>query len=251
MLTTVHGLRPAAAGISLTVTGLFWAAGSQMHGLRRRAATRRAGTPAADRVRPDRDRRVRSGTAEPASCSPSGPGWPSGPSPGWGWACPRRPCRPRCWRCRPTTVQGRNTAAGNVTGSVTQSVALGGGRSPDRVADAIAAGLAVRRRHGERRPHRPRGGRAGRAGRGERLSRRGARRARPRARCRCGGASPRGSIRADGLVDPLAGLAEAVAEGDDGQHPTPGRHERAVIAASRARMQDVCRGHVARRPRGR
>ena len=33
MLTTTHGLGPAAAGISLTVTGLCWAAGSQLHGL--------------------------------------------------------------------------------------------------------------------------------------------------------------------------------------------------------------------------
>jgi MFS family permease len=33
MLTTIHGLGPAAAGVSLTVTGLCWAAGSQLHGL--------------------------------------------------------------------------------------------------------------------------------------------------------------------------------------------------------------------------
>ena len=33
MLTTIHGLGPAAAGASLTVTGLCWAAGSQLHGL--------------------------------------------------------------------------------------------------------------------------------------------------------------------------------------------------------------------------
>lgn len=33
MLTTVHGLGPAAAGASLTVTGLCWATGSQLHGL--------------------------------------------------------------------------------------------------------------------------------------------------------------------------------------------------------------------------
>lgn len=33
MLTTIHGLGPAAAGVSLTVTGLCWAAGSQVHGL--------------------------------------------------------------------------------------------------------------------------------------------------------------------------------------------------------------------------
>jgi MFS family permease len=33
MLTTIHGLGPAAAGTSLTVTGLCWAAGSQVHGL--------------------------------------------------------------------------------------------------------------------------------------------------------------------------------------------------------------------------
>lgn len=33
MLSTIHGLGPAAAGASLTVTGLSWAAGSQLHGL--------------------------------------------------------------------------------------------------------------------------------------------------------------------------------------------------------------------------
>ena len=32
MLTTVHGLRPSLAGISLSVTGLSWAA-SRVHGL--------------------------------------------------------------------------------------------------------------------------------------------------------------------------------------------------------------------------
>ena len=45
MLSTIHGLGPAAAGASLTVTGLCWAAGSQLHGLdvvqRRVAAVRR------------------------------------------------------------------------------------------------------------------------------------------------------------------------------------------------------------------
>ena len=33
MLTTIHGLGPTAAGASLTVTGLSWATGSQLHGL--------------------------------------------------------------------------------------------------------------------------------------------------------------------------------------------------------------------------
>ncbi|WP_270886950.1 MFS transporter [Pedococcus sp. 5OH_020] len=33
MLTDVHGYGPAAAGVSLTVTGLFWALGSQLQGL--------------------------------------------------------------------------------------------------------------------------------------------------------------------------------------------------------------------------
>ena len=48
MLATVHGLGPAAAGASLTVTGLCWAAGSQLHGLdvvqRRVGAVRRLQT---------------------------------------------------------------------------------------------------------------------------------------------------------------------------------------------------------------
>jgi MFS family permease len=34
MLTEVHGYGPATAGVSLTITGLFWAAGSQLQGLR-------------------------------------------------------------------------------------------------------------------------------------------------------------------------------------------------------------------------
>jgi MFS family permease len=34
MLTEVHGYGPAAAGVSLTITGLFWALGSQVQGLR-------------------------------------------------------------------------------------------------------------------------------------------------------------------------------------------------------------------------
>lgn len=34
MLTEVHGYGPTAAGVSLTITGLFWAAGSQVQGLR-------------------------------------------------------------------------------------------------------------------------------------------------------------------------------------------------------------------------
>jgi MFS family permease len=33
MLTEVHGYGPAQAGVSLTITGLFWAAGSQVQGL--------------------------------------------------------------------------------------------------------------------------------------------------------------------------------------------------------------------------
>lgn len=45
MLTTIHGLGPAAAGVSLSVTGLSWATGSQLHGLdvvqRRVSAVRR------------------------------------------------------------------------------------------------------------------------------------------------------------------------------------------------------------------
>ena len=45
MLTTTHGFGAAAAGVSLTVTGLCWAAGSQLHGLdvvqRRVGAVRR------------------------------------------------------------------------------------------------------------------------------------------------------------------------------------------------------------------
>jgi hypothetical protein len=34
MLTEVNGYGPAAAGVSLTITGIFWAGGSQVQGLR-------------------------------------------------------------------------------------------------------------------------------------------------------------------------------------------------------------------------
>jgi hypothetical protein len=47
MLSEVHGYGPAAAGVSLTITGIFWAAGSQLQGLR---VTQRR-TSAATRLR--------------------------------------------------------------------------------------------------------------------------------------------------------------------------------------------------------
>ena len=124
MLTAIHGFRPAAAGISLTVTGVFWAAGSQIHGLdavqRRVSAVRRLQVGFS---------LIATGVLGPVLLSLHlAPVWsvlPCGPSPGSAWACRRRPCRPRCWRCRRLRPRAANTAAGNVTGSVSQSVALG------------------------------------------------------------------------------------------------------------------------------
>ncbi|HEX5521929.1 MAG TPA: MFS transporter [Pedococcus sp.] len=124
MLTTVHGLRPAAAGISLTVTGLFWAAGSQIHGL---GAVQRHVGPA---------RRLRIGFSliavgvfGPALMSleviPLWAGLALWAVAGLGIGLASPTLSTQMLALSPTTVQGRNTAAGNVTGSVTQAVTLG------------------------------------------------------------------------------------------------------------------------------
>ena len=124
MLTTVHGLRPAAAGVSLTVTGLFWAAGSQIHGL---VAVQR-------HVEPVRRLRIgfsliAIGVFGPALLSleliPVWAGLALWAVAGLGMGLSSPTLSTQMLALSPTTVQGRNTAAGNVTGSVTQSVTLG------------------------------------------------------------------------------------------------------------------------------
>ena len=124
MLTTVHGLRPAAAGISLTVTGVFWAAGSQIHGL---GAVQR-------HVEPVRRLRIgfsliAVGVFGPALLSlqliPLWAGLGLWAVAGLGMGLSSPTLSTQMLALSPTTVQGRNTAAGNVTGSVTQSVTLG------------------------------------------------------------------------------------------------------------------------------
>ena len=97
MLTAVHGLRPSLAGISLSVTGLSWAAGSRVHGLN---AVQASVPPVA---------RLRIGFALigaglsgppcwPSGSSPCGPAWPCGAWPGSAWAWLRRPCPRSCSR---------------------------------------------------------------------------------------------------------------------------------------------------------
>ena len=124
MLTTVHGLRPAAAGVSLTVTGLFWAAGSQIHGL---DAVQR-------HVEPIRRLRigfslVAIGVFGPVLLSlaliPLWAGLALWAVAGLGMGLSSPTLSTQMLALSPTTVQGRNTAAGSVTGSVTQSVTLG------------------------------------------------------------------------------------------------------------------------------
>ena len=124
MLTTVHGLRPAAAGISLTVTGLFWAAGSQIHGL---GAVQR-------HVEPVRRLRIgfsliAIGVFGPALLSLDlttlWAGLALWAVAGLGMGLSSPTLSTQMLALSPTTVQGRNTAAGNVTASVTQSVTLG------------------------------------------------------------------------------------------------------------------------------
>ena len=124
MLTAVHGLRPAAAGVSLTVTGLFWAAGSQIHGL---VAVQRHVEPV-HRLRIGFSL-IAIGVFGPALLSlelfPVWAGLALWAVAGLGMGLSSPTLSTQMLALSPTTVQGRNTAAGNVTGSVTQSVTLG------------------------------------------------------------------------------------------------------------------------------
>ena len=124
MLTTVHGFRPAAAGVSLTVTGLFWSVGSQLHGL---SWTQR-------RVGPVRRLRIgfsliAAGVAGPALLSlDAAPVW-LGLSlwavAGVGMGLSSPTLSTHLLSLSPAESQGRYTAASNLTGSIAQSLTLG------------------------------------------------------------------------------------------------------------------------------
>lgn len=123
MLTVVHGFGPAAAGISLSVTGVCWAAGSQLHGL---AVVQRRVTPAA---------RLRVGFAL-ITVGVLGPALTAvGVVPVWlalvlwgvaglGMGGVSPTLSTQLLALSPVAEQGRNTAASALTGSVSQAVAL-------------------------------------------------------------------------------------------------------------------------------
>ncbi len=124
MLTTVHGFRPATAGISLTVTGIFWALGSQVHGL---SWVQRSLSPV---------RRLRigfgliaAGVAGPALLSlqivPAWLGLSLWAVAGIGMGLSSPTLATHLLSLSPAESQGRYTAAGNLTGSVSQSLTLG------------------------------------------------------------------------------------------------------------------------------
>jgi MFS family permease len=123
MLTTVHHYGPAAAGLSLTVTGVAWAAGSQLHGLR----VVQARTGAAARLRVG-FALIAVGAVGPALTSlQSLPVWAGltlwGVA-GVGMGLTSPTLSTQMLALSPLESQGRNTAASSLTGSVTQAVAL-------------------------------------------------------------------------------------------------------------------------------
>jgi MFS family permease len=123
MLTTVHDLGPAAAGTSLTVTGLCWAAGSQLHGLdvvqRRVGAVRRLQVGFA---------LITVGVLGPALTSIDALGVVAGlvlwgvAGVGMGIVSPTLSTQLLLFA--PVADQGRITAASSLTASVAQAVAL-------------------------------------------------------------------------------------------------------------------------------
>jgi MFS family permease len=123
MLSTVHGLGPAAAGASLTVTGLSWATGSQLHGLdvvqRRVPAVRRlaAGFTL-----------ITVGLLGPALTSldvlPVAPGLVLWGIAGLGMGIVSPTLSTQLLLFAPVSDQGRITAASSLTASVAQAVGL-------------------------------------------------------------------------------------------------------------------------------
>jgi MFS family permease len=123
MLTTVHGLGPATAGVSLTVTGLCWAAGSQLHGL---DAVQR-------RVSPVRRLQIGFGLIAvgllgPALTSldrlPVAVGLALWGMAGLGMGVVSPTLSTQLLRFAPVQDQGRITAAASLTASVAQAVGL-------------------------------------------------------------------------------------------------------------------------------
>jgi hypothetical protein len=124
MLTTVHGFRPAAAGLSLTVTGLFWSVGSQVNGhswVQRRV-------PAVRRLRIGFGL-ITAGVAGPALLSlqvvPVWLGLSLWAVAGVGMGLSSPTLSTHLLSLSPIESQGRYTAASNLTGSVSQSLTLG------------------------------------------------------------------------------------------------------------------------------
>ena len=123
MLTTIHGLGPAAAGVSLTITGLCWAAGSQVHGLdavqRRVSPVRRLQTGFG---------LIAVGLLGPALTSlqslPVAPGLGLWGLAGLGMGVVSPTLSTQLLRFAPVQDQGRVTAASSLTASVAQAVGL-------------------------------------------------------------------------------------------------------------------------------
>jgi MFS family permease len=124
MLTTVHGFTPTTAGVSLTVTGLFWALGSQLHGLHWVQRT----------VAPVQRLRLGFGLIAVGVTGPALLG--VGVLPAWaglalwavagvGMGVSSPTLSTHLLSLSPATSQGRHAAASNLTGSVAQSLSLG------------------------------------------------------------------------------------------------------------------------------
>ncbi len=125
MLTTTHGFGPTAAGVSLTVTGLCWAAGSQLHGLD--LVQRRVG--AVHRLRFGFSL-VSVGILGPALVSadlaPVVPGLVLWGVAGLGMGVVSPTLSTQLLHLVPEGDRGRVIAASSLTGSVAQAVALAG-----------------------------------------------------------------------------------------------------------------------------
>jgi MFS family permease len=124
MLTTVHGFTPTTAGVSLTVTGLFWSLGSQLHGLH--WVQRRV--PPAQRLRIGFGL-IASGVAGPGLLSldllPAWAGLSLWAVAGIGMGVSSPTLSTHLLSLSPSASQGRYTAASNLAGSVSQSLVLG------------------------------------------------------------------------------------------------------------------------------
>jgi MFS family permease len=123
MLSTIHHYGPAAAGLSLTITGVAWAGGSQLHGLR----AVQARTSATARLRLGFTL-IALGATGPALTAlevlPVWAGLALWAVAGLGMGVTSPTLSTQMLALSPVASQGRNTAASSLTGSVTQAVAL-------------------------------------------------------------------------------------------------------------------------------